>query len=127
MFRASPVTLRSPYEPFILEWKTLQQVAVETAQNDQRLGEDLKLLLDVISGGSSGDWKLDRYFKSRDACLDQNIVLFDDLWTIFPPGTVVYGTPYQGEEQLFLVQDNWATWPKRAQSAQLSLPLKLCC
>jgi hypothetical protein len=39
-------------------------------------------------------------------------VQFDDLWTIFPPGSLIYGKPFQNEDQLFVVNDNLKTWPQ---------------
>lgn len=113
IFRGSPVTLNSPFEPLVHEWDALKKAAEQTPKDDtnKQAREDLDLLLKTISGGSSGDAKLDRYFKQRDVTREQKTVQFDNLWTIFPPGTLVYGRPFQNEPQLFLVEDCRTPWP----------------
>jgi hypothetical protein len=128
-FRGSPVTLHSPFETLIFEWDALKKAAAQAPKDEQdkQAREDLGLLLDVISGGSSGDAKLDKYFKVRDVYVKQETVQFDDLWTIFPPGTLVYGKPFQNQDQLFIVQDNAGTWPEHDSRPQQLLPWKLIC
>ena len=113
-FRGSPSTLNSPYEPLILYWDKLVLATKETPKddNDKQARADLKLLLDTVSS-SSGDPKLDKYFKTRDSNNEQNSVTFETLWTIFPPGTLVYGQPFLGQDQLFIVKDNLRPWPYR--------------
>lgn len=112
IFQGPPVTLQSPYEPLILYWEKLQQAAKETPknENDKQARADLKLLLDTISS-SSGDPKLDKYFKTQDSNKEQKSVTFETLWTIFPPGSLVYGQPFQGQDQVLIVQDNSRPWP----------------
>lgn len=115
IFSDSPVTLSSPYEPIVFSWDQLLEVASSPgADSDRQAKDDLKLLLDTISGGSSGDEKLDKFFKMRDNYKNQQqeTIQFDDLWTIFPPGTLIYGKPFQNEDQVFVVRDNNMTWPK---------------
>lgn len=129
IFRGSPVTLRSPYEAIVFEWDTLAAAAAEIPKDDKdrQTREDLKHLLDIISGGSSGDEKLDSYFKVRNVYKEQNNVRFEDLWTIFPPGTLVYGKPFQEQDQLFLVYDNDTIWPELDHVTQKQLPWNMTC
>ncbi|KAK6506459.1 hypothetical protein TWF506_011367 [Arthrobotrys conoides] len=129
IFRGGPVTLHSPYDPFIFEWDALQNAAAQDPKDkqDEQARGDLKLLLDVISGGSSGDAKLDKYFKGRDVCVQQEKIQFDDLWTLFPPGALIYGKPFQDQDQLFIVQDNMGTWPDHDDRPQQFLPWRLKC
>ena len=112
IFRGPPVTLKSPYEPLILYWDKLERATKQTPkdENDKQARLDLQVLLDAISS-SSGDPKLDKYFKMRDSNKEQNSVTFETLWTIFPPGSVIYGQPFQGQDQVFIVQDNTRIWP----------------
>lgn len=77
---------------------------------DEQARSDLKLLLDTIAS-SSGDTKLDKYFKVRDSNKEQKSVTFETLWTIFSPGTLIYGRPFQDQDQVFVVRDNAETWP----------------
>ncbi|CAG8972133.1 hypothetical protein HYALB_00008138 [Hymenoscyphus albidus] len=125
IFRDSPVTLQSPFEPIIFHFDELSSVAQQSTQDEtdaQRVArEDMKRLLDVISSGDSGDEKLDKYFKMRpnyrkqveENTIDPETIQFMDLWTAFPPGTLIFGKPFQGEDQVFVVKDNCSTWPQK--------------
>lgn len=121
-FRESAVTLYSPYEPLVFEYDRLRHVADETPKddNDKQARKDLHSLLDAMSGGASGDESLDKYFKMRpnyfktvsgERASEPQTVTFMDLWTVFPPGTLVYGKPFQDQHQVFVVKDNLQTWP----------------
>lgn len=114
LFRSSPVTLYSPYEAIVFSWDILKDAAAEEGRDekDKLAREDLKALLDILSGGSSGDAKLDKYFRTRDIYLRDGTIQFDDIWTIFPPGTLVYGRPFQNEHQVFIVMYNSGCWPQ---------------
>lgn len=111
-FQGDPVTIESPYEAFILNWDKLEIAAggrsADKKDNQARL--DLKLLLDTISSGS-GDPKLDKYFKIRESNREQRSVTFESLWTLFSPGALVYGKPFLGQDQIFIVQDSLRAWP----------------
>ncbi|KAL8645451.1 MAG: hypothetical protein Q9210_006700 [Variospora velana] len=116
MFRndhTGPITIESPYESLILNWEKLEKAAEETPANDENdeARKDLKLLLSTISSGS-GDAKLDKYFKTRESNREQKTVTFDALWTLFPPGALVFGRFFLGQDQLFLVGDDLLTWPQ---------------
>lgn len=120
-FRDLPVTLNSPFEPIVLYFDGLRKVAETEVEgetdDDMKAREDLLLLLDIISGGSTGDEKLDKYFKMRTWYKSQTpeTIQFDDLWTVFKPGMLVYGSPYLGAHQVFLVKGNSAPWPTYEQ------------
>lgn len=111
-FTGDPVTIDSPYEGLILNWEKLEKAANESSpdEKDDQARKDLKLLLDTISSGS-GDPKLDKYFKTRESHKEQKYVTFESLWTIFTPGSFVYGKPFLGQDQVFIVQDNMGPWP----------------
>lgn len=128
-FRGSPVTLFSPFEAIIHEWKTLEKAAAQSPKDDEdrQAREDLKTLLNIISCGSSGDAKLDKYFKVRDLSLEESTVQFDDLWTIFPPGTLVYGKSFQDQDQVYIVRDCRYAWSEHNDHPQRDLPWKLDC
>lgn len=128
-FRGPSVTIDSPYEAIIFKWDILKKVSAEEPNDpeDRQAREDLGLLLDILSSGSSGDSKLDKYFKNQEAYLREYTVQFDDLWTIFPPGTLVYGKPFQGQDQLFIVQDNTRAWPESGDRPPQLLPWQLRC
>lgn len=96
-------------------------MAAESAKDDEdRLARaDLGRLLDAISGGASGDENLDKYFKMRPTYKkpspenqsEPETITFMDLWTVFPPGTLIYGQPFQDEHQVFIVKSNVTVWP----------------
>ncbi|RTE84375.1 hypothetical protein BHE90_001007 [Fusarium euwallaceae] len=115
IFRDSPVTLNSPYEAIVFHWDELRAEANKVVEDEvkKRARADLGLLLDTISGGSSGDERLDKYFKMRPNYTKQQpgTVQFEDLWTVFRPGMLVYGHPFQNEDQVLIVKDNSRAWP----------------
>ena len=117
IFHGPPVTINSPYEPLILYWNRLEQATKEAPKvdDDKQARSDLQLLLETISN-SSGDPKLDKYFK-RDFNKEQKSVSFETLWTIFPPGSLIYGRPFLGQDQIFIVKDNKRTWPYRRRGS----------
>lgn len=115
-FRGRPTTIRSPYEPFVLNWDKLEQAAKQSPKDDEdkQCQSDLELLLHTIANGS-GDTKLDKYFRTRASNIEQRSVTFESLWTIFPPGPLVYGKSFQGEDEVFIVNDNATAWPKKRE------------
>ncbi len=115
LFTGPLMTLTSPYEALILNWEKLEEAAEKDSTNekDRQARSDLRLLLDAIAAGS-GDPKLDKFFKTRQSNREQKVVSFESLWTLFPRGTLVYGRPFLGQDQMFLVYDNLSPWPRRA-------------
>lgn len=111
-FQGPPAIIRSPFEPLVHNWDHLQKLATAEVsdENGSQARNDLKLLMDTILGGS-GDEDLDSYFKLRETTRRQGSVTYKDLWTLFPPGTLVYGNPFQGQPEVFLVQDHNGVWP----------------
>ncbi len=111
-FQRDPVPIYSPYEALVFGWDKLETATEEspTDEKDIQARQDLKLLLETISSGS-GDSKLDKYFKVRESHKEQKSVCFEWLWTLFPPGELVYGKLFQDEDQIFIVQDNDRPWP----------------
>ncbi|KAI1346302.1 P-loop containing nucleoside triphosphate hydrolase protein [Xylaria sp. FL0043] len=96
----------SPYSALIYSWEEAQKEAtaiVEGESDDEtQARNDLKELLRIIST-SSGDVRLDRYFKDRQALLSEGTITHEALWTLFPPGTLIVGRPCHEESQIFVV------------------------
>lgn len=120
----TPRTLYSPYDDLVYCFDELQEIAEQeptTIHEDNQARQDLSKLLEVISGGSSGDMNLDRYFKERPSYKEVMLegkrkpreIHFVNLWTVFQPGMLVYGKPFQNQDQLFLVRDNPRLWPSQ--------------
>ncbi|KAI0399292.1 hypothetical protein F4802DRAFT_590377 [Xylaria palmicola] len=128
IFNEAPVTLFSPYEHIVFAWDHLVKAASDAgSETDKQAKEDLRLLLDIISGNASGDARLDKFFKMRETYKNQEeeTVQFEDLWTVFPPGALIYGKPFQNEDQIFLVKDNITTWPQWNTDGREFFPWKL--
>ncbi|KAI0593506.1 P-loop containing nucleoside triphosphate hydrolase protein [Biscogniauxia sp. FL1348] len=106
------IKLYSPYRQIIHHWEDLQREALlEEGSEEERVGRsDLNLLLCQLQQWS-GDVKLDEYFRIQGDLVPMNNITFETLWTIFPPGTLVYSKPFMKQDQLFVVLDNWCTWP----------------
>ncbi|KAF5629995.1 AAA family [Fusarium tjaetaba] len=115
VFRGSPVTLFSPFQAIVFQFHELIKESQEAREGeaDERTWKDLKLLLDTISSGSSGDERLDKYFKIRPSyrSREPETIQFEDLWTTFPSGTLVYGEAFQNQPQVFIVMANSRPWP----------------
>ena len=111
-FLGDTVPIPSPYEPFILNWDILlEESRKETGCEKQRqIRLNLQELLETILKGS-GDEKLDSYMQARSSLRKERSITFEALWTIFPPGTIVYGRAFLKEHQIFLVEDNFESWP----------------
>jgi len=73
------------FAPLIHNWDKLQTLALETTTDeDTRLTrEHLDLLLTKVGQSC-------KYLHSRKMICEDKIVSFDWLWTIFPPGSIVY-------------------------------------
>lgn len=111
-FQGDHATIDSPYEALVHYWDKLEKAAKEPFENEEEKQArlDLKVLLDTVSS-QSGDQKLDKYFKMRGSLKEQKMVTFDTLWTLFSPGALMYGKPFLGQDQVFIVQDNVSPWP----------------
>ena len=125
-FNSDWVIIVAPYEEIIHNWDLLERESKKVSSTDQEsiARSDLILLLDTIQT-SSGDEKLDAFLKIRSSHQARNIIEFQNLWTIFPPGTIVYGRPFLEEDELFIVQYNLGTWPQDA--AKGTSPWKMRC
>ncbi|KAK5636274.1 hypothetical protein RRF57_011986 [Xylaria bambusicola] len=97
----------SPYIALIYSWEKAEKEAIAIidgeSEDEKQARNDLKELLRIIST-SSGDVRLDRYFKSRQALLCEGSITHEALWTLFPPGTLIVGRPCHDEPQIFVVE-----------------------
>ncbi|KAI9795899.1 MAG: hypothetical protein M1833_006626 [Piccolia ochrophora] len=63
--------------------------------------EDLKILLNHITVAP----ELNLYFETREVQIKSESVSFEYVWTIFPPGEIVFSSPFMKEPQAFLVYE----------------------
>ncbi|KAL4821918.1 P-loop containing nucleoside triphosphate hydrolase protein [Aspergillus spinulosporus] len=74
------------------------------------------------------EWETLQKAASQDPVDEKDKIQFDDLWTIFPPGTLVYGKPFQNQHQVFIVEDYVDNWPYQERTLQKKVqPWKLQC
>lgn len=96
----------SPYYSLVYAWETAQREATlvkeDEPEDNRKARKDLKEMLRIIST-SSGDARLDRYFKNRETFLSEGTITHDALWTLFPEGTLIVGRPCHDEPQVFIV------------------------
>ncbi|KAF2227368.1 hypothetical protein BDZ85DRAFT_2477 [Elsinoe ampelina] len=127
-FIGEQVELSSPYEALIMNWDLLwedcnQPTGDMKLSNARAIVKDLLEELKVLSG----DAKLDAYLKIRDDLKRQNLITFESLWTIFPPGVLVKGNIFlRGgkQDQIFIVEDNIQPWPQEPETIRTRAPLK---
>ncbi|KAI1753930.1 hypothetical protein F4782DRAFT_494461 [Xylaria castorea] len=97
----------SPYGVLIYSWEEAHKEAFETVEgesdDEKQARVDLRELLRIIST-SSGDVRLDRYFKDRQALLSECTITYEALWTLFPPGKLIVARPCHDEPQIFFVE-----------------------
>lgn len=114
-FYSHTVTLMSPFEPLILNWDLLNSEARLESESDSGADKTarraLANVLDVLQK-NTGDLQLNNYMSARESLVKTKTITFETLWTIFPPGTVVYGRPFLKQDQVFVVRDNVEAWPE---------------
>ncbi|KAF1816127.1 P-loop containing nucleoside triphosphate hydrolase protein [Eremomyces bilateralis CBS 781.70] len=111
-FYGECVTLDSPFEPLVLNWDRLKTEADKegSTENDKTARRALGMVLDRVRQ-NAGDSRLNDFLRSREAVIRSNNITYDTLWTIFAPGTIIYGRPFLNQDQLFIVKDNSGPWP----------------
>ena len=96
----------APYPALVYAWNDAEREAsiiIDDESRDEKLAcDDLRELLRLIST-SSGDIRLDKYFKERKTLMDEEAITFAALWTLFPPRTLVLRKPCHEELQVFFV------------------------
>lgn len=99
------ISVKSPFVDFIWFWDSLD-VACHASENDTheeaRAREDLKQVMGLIRKST-----VEPYFKVRDTFLAKSTspaMPYEYLWTIFPPGTVVYAKSFLDDWQMFEVR-----------------------
>ena len=94
------MSFESPFNCFVYNWTKLQARAESDGDKQSTASKDLKQLLDHISAIP----ELTAYFEDFDPAKKPPSIDFRFLWTIFPPGCLIYSKPVMGEDQVFLLQ-----------------------
>ncbi|KAK9780209.1 putative AAA family ATPase [Seiridium cardinale] len=105
--------LIAPYRHIIHYWDALEHETRQQCDSKEEkvARSDLGLLLSQLKEWS-GDISLDDYLKIRGDLVSTDNITFETLWTIFPPGTLVYSKSFLKQDQVFVVLDSWRTWPE---------------
>jgi len=122
------VTLYSLFEPVMHNWSLLNDFADNNTKHPavsslhvslksgdphgvlaplkgklEKAASDLKQLLEQVRETPG----LEKYFDGvREMSEKANTIPFDHLWTIFPPGELVYSRTYEDQAQVFIVKES---------------------
>lgn len=88
------------FDKIIHKWDRLTEIAEYGRGYNSEAVEDLNLFLNHIKRSID----LKNYLDKRDGNMKNRVIAFEDLWTVFPPGELVFAEPF-GEPQLFVVRD----------------------
>lgn len=104
------------FNPLIHNWDKLEQLVLEqtTDLDDILARQDLRMLLLKVKKAKS----CEKYFAEREVIQKDKIISFESLWTIFPPGTLVY-TTISNQPQALIVS---STKYKRRRSRRIQYP-----
>ena len=123
---AGRMTLHSPYQPWIHTWESLKALAnndesttvVADLYGQLKDNEKAPALMPLTVGktltGAMSDLKLlleqVRATPGLDRCFGETqdkteTITFDILWTLFPPGELVFSTVYMKQPQIFIVRE----------------------
>lgn len=99
------------FDPFIYAWDRLEMIAAgSNPEVSAETQQDLKALLSLIQEVES----VKRYFNNRNLDPRSDAIAYEDLWTAFSPGTVIYASPID-YPQAFLVHGWLYHQPRRAR------------
>ncbi|KAL8985101.1 MAG: hypothetical protein Q9177_004526 [Variospora cf. flavescens] len=94
------MSFSAPFSCFVYNWTKLQAEADGDGDKQSTANNDLKQLLEHISATA----ELTPYFQDFHTAKDSTTINFRYLWTIFPPGCLIYSKPVMGEDQVLLLQ-----------------------
>ena len=96
---------RSPFAVLIHNWARLKRASEARVGDDESSSarRDLKQLMKQVSTTI----EVAQYFLEFDPSRSPKptTINFEYLWTLFPPGCLVYSTPVMEKDQVFIVQD----------------------
>lgn len=98
------IRLRSPFKAVVHNWtKLLDEAKPHLDEDDEHntAREDLKRLMDQVSSST----ELKQYFRDLDPSKPSETVSFELLWTIFPPGCLVYSKRVMQKDQVLILQN----------------------
>lgn len=141
----------SPFEPLLQSWDSLQglvkdDLAAESwqelrkkveqtkrgnptttvEQNPEKTlskaKEDLITLLEHVRASQD----VETYLSAMKTAGTNGTIQFDNLWTIFPPGELVYSAPFMGQDQVFVVKECSSDYALESDSGHSKDERKVC-
>ncbi|KAI9711042.1 MAG: hypothetical protein M1820_002480 [Bogoriella megaspora] len=97
-------TFTGNFDPLVWDWNKLEDAIKEReVDNDATkvARSDLSLLLDQVKSTQ----ELQRYFERRDEWAKNGEIEFDFLWTLFPPGELLYSQVVFDYPQAFIARE----------------------
>jgi hypothetical protein len=116
------ITFTSPFEPLVHNWTRLEQLA--NAGNDSDAWASLKRRIAEISPRTDKEVETSHHSQHTSALViladeeKRKNALTDYLWTIFPPGELVYSTVFMRKDQIFVVKESEADIVKESDSGR---------
>jgi hypothetical protein len=111
-------TFTSKFDTLVWDWERLEDASNKTNVQDSEEGkkarEYLQLLLEQIKSSS----ELGPYFEKRDQWANSSEIPYDFLWTLFPPGELVYSPVIFGHPQAFIAREYEYTSPRPRSGPQ---------
>ncbi|GLI81005.1 hypothetical protein PoHVEF18_009374 [Penicillium ochrochloron] len=129
-YNRDPIVFESPFAPLIHNWNRLTGLAAKDLDSDN-VSPEIAELRSRIAESADGAYlgkkenldkareqlnllltylrltpEVEDYLASLDAQSNARTIQFENIWTIFPPGEVVYSTLFMNEPQLFVVKDS---------------------
>ncbi|KAI0126120.1 hypothetical protein BJ170DRAFT_725951 [Xylariales sp. AK1849] len=99
---ADDVQIEAPYHSLFYYREQLEAVGLERFKDDEESLSQLKLLLEWIKTHFEHD------IAAHNRCMagDLRAIAYERLWTLFPPGTIVYSKLLE-QHRAFRVLENW--------------------
>jgi hypothetical protein len=99
----------------LIGWPQPLRDLINSNDSIERTSSNLGTLLELIHEavrGRAGERSLSRILE--DLSVDQDVVSFDNLWTIYKPGDIVISHLFLGEPQAFIVQESMESRMERS-------------
>ena len=82
------LVFEAPFEPFVHRWGELLEFAKK--KHDEKTTQDLDLLLGILKE------ELKDTIKAFEDFVTQGVIDWQNLWTVFQPGAILFSTVYGG-------------------------------
>jgi hypothetical protein len=109
------IAMGRPFEPIIHNWDALRSLSEQAGADDV----EKQALVDLRNLQREIQRSMKFILEDMKDIKRDKVVTFDTLWTMFPPGSIVYATPF-GHPQCFLVSSTSYEVPKEREVSYFS-------